>query len=226
MKILAINGSPRKQWNTADMLGAAVAMAKQEGAEAEFVHLCDLHYKGCRSCFACKRIGGASFGRCVLRDELSPVLEKILEADVVLFGQPIYFGHISSDMWALLERLWFAGMNYDKTYSSNYPRNVVCGMIFTMNAPNEIAEKMYGALIAHLCSNMSRQVGPTESFLVTNTLQFNDYDKYLSTAFDAQAKRDWHENEYPKQKANMLAWVKRLMAQAAKKSCARESMHV
>lgn len=211
MKMLAINGSPRKQWNTADMLNAATIMMDAQGVETELLHLYDLQYSGCRSCFACKQIGGPSFGRCVLQDELTPVLNKILEADVVLLGMPIYFGHISSGMWALLERLWFAGMNYDATYSSNYPRNVVCGMVYCMNA---VQASLYENLISHLQSNMTRQVGPTTSFVVTNTLQFEDYDKYVSTAFDAQEKRRWHEYEYPKQKARLLEWTKELWAQA------------
>lgn len=213
MKVLAINGSPRKHWNTADMLKSALNMAAGQGAETEMIHLCNLTYSGCRSCFACKRIGGKNFGQCVLRDDLTPVLEKILAADLVLFGQPIYFGHVSSDMWALLERLWFAGMNYDEAYSSYYPRNVVCGLVFTMNAPDE---KFYEGAISHLCSNMARQVGPTEHFAVTNTLQFDDYDKYISTFFDAQEKQTWHKEKYPLQKKELLAWVKGLMAQIKK----------
>ena len=212
MKVLAINGSPRKTWNTADLLKAAISHTAAQGADTELVHLCDLTYSGCRSCFACKRIGGPSFGRCALRDELTPVLDKILGAYVVLFGQPIYFGHISSDMWTLLERLWFAGMNYDPAYSSNYPLNVVCGMIFTMNAPDD---SMYEeTVISPLRANMARKLGPTESFAVTNTLQFDDYDKYISTAFDAQEKRIWHEEKYPEQKQQMLAWVDQLLRKA------------
>ena len=212
MKVLAINGSPRKTWNTADMLEAALEVAAAQGAETEYIHLYDYNCKGCRSCFACKRIGSPSLGKCAVQDDLTPILEKILAADVVLFGQPIYFGHISSGMWALLERLWFAGMNYDSTYSTNYPKNVVCGMIFTMNSPDDT---FYDALITHLCGNMSRLVGPTEHFSVTNTLQFDNYDHYISSAFDAKAKTEWHENDYPKQKAQLQTWVTELTRTAA-----------
>lgn len=211
MKVLAINGSPRKKWNTADMLDAALKMAAEHGAETEYIHLYDYNYSGCRSCFACKRIGSSSIGKCVIQDALTPILEKILDADVVLFGQPIYFGNISSGMWALLERLWFAGMNYNKSYSTNYPLNVVCGMIFTMNATDE---NQYASLISHLCSTMSRKVGPTSHFAVTNTLQFDNYNHYISSAFDAKAKADWHKNEYPKQKEQLIEWVYGLMKTA------------
>lgn len=57
MKVIAINGSPRKNWNTHKLLNAALEGAKSMGAETEIIHLYDLNYTGCRSCFACKRKG-------------------------------------------------------------------------------------------------------------------------------------------------------------------------
>jgi Multimeric flavodoxin WrbA len=58
VKIIAFNGSPRKEWNTATLLKKALKGAKSQGAETKLVHLYDLNYKGCISCFACKTIGG------------------------------------------------------------------------------------------------------------------------------------------------------------------------
>ena len=63
MKLLAINGSPRKTWNTATLLQKAVEGAASQDAEAEMVHLYDLNFSGCVSCFACKTIGRESYGR-------------------------------------------------------------------------------------------------------------------------------------------------------------------
>ena len=54
MKVIAVNGSPRKEWNTAAMLEKALAGAADQGAETELIHLYDLKYTGCTSCFACK----------------------------------------------------------------------------------------------------------------------------------------------------------------------------
>lgn len=81
MKILAFNGSPRKEWNTAILLNKALEGAALQGAETELIHLYDLNYKGCTSCFACKMKGGKSYGKCAVRDELTPILKKIEEAD-------------------------------------------------------------------------------------------------------------------------------------------------
>jgi multimeric flavodoxin WrbA len=60
MKIMAFNGSPRKEWNTAALLKKALEGASSQGAETELVHLYDSNYKGCISCFACKEKGGKS----------------------------------------------------------------------------------------------------------------------------------------------------------------------
>jgi len=54
MLAIAMNGSPRKKWNTATLLEKALEGAASQGAETELVHLYDLNYKGCISCFACK----------------------------------------------------------------------------------------------------------------------------------------------------------------------------
>ena len=58
--VIAINGSPRKTWNTAMLLGHALEGAASKGAKTELVHLYDLDYKGCTSCFSCKLVGGKS----------------------------------------------------------------------------------------------------------------------------------------------------------------------
>ncbi len=54
MKIMAFNGSPRKKWNTATLLAKALEGAASRAAETELIHLYDLDYKACISCFACK----------------------------------------------------------------------------------------------------------------------------------------------------------------------------
>jgi hypothetical protein len=71
MKVIAFNGSPRKDWNTAALLGKALEGAASQGAETELFHLYDLNYKGCVSCFACKTRNGKSYGRCAVKDDLT-----------------------------------------------------------------------------------------------------------------------------------------------------------
>ena len=91
MKLIAFNGSPRKKRNTATLLEHACKGAKSEGAKTELIHLYDLDYKGCTSCFACKRIGGKRYGHCAVKDDLLPVFKKVEAADAILVGSPIYY---------------------------------------------------------------------------------------------------------------------------------------
>lgn len=77
MKVIAISGTPRKGWNTSMLLDKLLEGARSKGAETEIINLHDLDYKGCKSCFACKTIGGKSYGKCIMKDGLTRVLEKI-----------------------------------------------------------------------------------------------------------------------------------------------------
>ena len=107
MKVMAFNGSPRKKWNTATLLEKALEGASSQGAETNLIHLYDLNYKGCISCFACKTKGGKSYGRCAVKDDLAPVFKHIEEADAIILGSPIYLGTVSGEMRSFMERLMF-----------------------------------------------------------------------------------------------------------------------
>ncbi|MCL2063580.1 MAG: flavodoxin family protein, partial [Candidatus Cloacimonetes bacterium] len=66
MKIIAVNGSPRKNWNTHILLEKCLEGAKETGAEAELVNLYDIQFKGCTSCFICK-LKGNSVSKCAMK---------------------------------------------------------------------------------------------------------------------------------------------------------------
>lgn len=102
MKVIAINGSPRKNWNTAIMLQSALEGAKADGAETELINLYDYEYKGCVSCLACKRKGSKANGLCAYKDALNTILEKCKEADALVLGAPIYFGDVTGMMRSFL----------------------------------------------------------------------------------------------------------------------------
>ena len=106
MKTIIINASPRKNWNTAQLLKEAKKGAESGGAETEYIDLYDLTFTGCRSCLACKR-KGAERNKCYWKDDLSPLIGRILAADAVIIGSPIYFGQPTASFRALWERLAF-----------------------------------------------------------------------------------------------------------------------
>ena len=76
LKAVFVNGSPRKKWNTAQMLESAMKGAQEAGAEVELINLYDIDFKGCKSCFACKIKNSKTNGVCALKDDLRPVLER------------------------------------------------------------------------------------------------------------------------------------------------------
>ena len=122
-RVIAINGSPRKTWNTTTLLENALRGAESAGAKTELVHLYDLEYKGCTSCFACKLKDGKSYGICAMNDDLTPILERIAEADAFILGSPVYLGTATGEMRSFLERLVFPYLVYDREHSSLFPKN-------------------------------------------------------------------------------------------------------
>ncbi len=194
MKVIGLNGSPRKNWNSAQMLEHALKGAAAAGAETELIHLIDLNATGCRSCFACKRIGGKSFGRCAVRDDLTDILNRILEADAVIISAPVYFGDVPGMVRNLFERLWFPGLMYRRDGACAYDKKVKVGLIYTMNCPDE---HFYDSLIAGHKGTFERFFGETKVVCATETLQFDNYDLYVGDMFDVPRRQEKHEKVFP-----------------------------
>lgn len=186
MKTIIINASPRKKWNTAEVLDAARKGAESVGAETEYVNLYDLVFKGCRSCLICKRKDKTK-GKCYWRDDLTPLIEKIFEADALIIGSPIYFGQPTSEFRALLERLIFCIMSYDDG-SSYFTGKVNVGIFYTMNAPIEFYEQSMKDSLASNEFLFKYLNGEVVSYPVCDTLQVHKYSEYNMAGFSQEAK--------------------------------------
>ena len=198
MKVIAINGSPRKNNNTAILLKNALEGAAKEGAETEIVNLYDLNYKGCKSCFACKLKDGKSYGNCIIKDDLTEIYEKIYEADALLLGSPIYFECVTGEMRSFLERLIFPKFTYKKDYKSLLDKKIPVGFIYTMNVTEEYMEEAGYLQGLELTENdLKRIFGSCESLPVNDTLQFSDYSKYVMEVFDGDIKKKVREEKFP-----------------------------
>ena len=198
MKIIAINGSPRKDWNTATLLNKALEGAASQGAETELIHLYDLNYKGCISCFSCKLRDGKSYGKCAVHDALTPILGRIEEADALILGSPIYLGAVTGEMRSFLERLVFPYLVYDAQRSSLFKKKIPVGFIYTMGVPEIFIKEMgYEQQFKMMEMILSRISRVTESLVVTDTYQFDDYSKYVATAMDVEAKAKRRREVFP-----------------------------
>ncbi len=197
MEVLAINGSPRKQWNTATLLHKALEGASSQGAETELINLYDLNFKGCTSCFGCKLKDGESYGRCAYRDELSPVLDRIEKVDALILGSPIYLGTVTGEMSSFLERFVFQYLVYDTNRSSLYPKKLPIGFIYTMGAKEDFMKFL--SIDQHIELNemfLGRIFGSSESLVVTDTYQFDDYSKYVNS-FNVEEKTKRRTEVFP-----------------------------
>ena len=198
MKVIAVNGSPRKKWNTATLLEKALEGAVSEGAETEIIHLYDLNFKGCTSCFACKLKDGKSYGKCAMNDELTPVLEKLKNADGVILGSPIYIGNSTGEMRSFMERYIFPYLVYSATPESLYPKNTPVGYIYTMVLKEEHFELFGFRKTIELNETVTARIfGYSESLYSTDTYQFDDYSKYVANRFDPEEKAKRRAEVFP-----------------------------
>jgi multimeric flavodoxin WrbA len=198
MKAMAFNGSPRKKWNTATLLEEALKGAASQGAETELIHLYELNFKGCISCFECKTNGGKSYGRCAVKDELTPVLQRVEEADAIILGSPIYFGTVSGEMHSFMERLLFPFLTYTEPPQSLFPKKIPTGFIYTMNVTEEVMKEW--GYTQHFDKNalyLEVIFGTSESLCSFDTYQFKDYSKVLADRFDAAHKAKKRQEVFP-----------------------------
>lgn len=199
MKVMAFNGSPRENWNTAILLKNALEGAASKGAETELIHLYKLNFKGCISCFACKLKDGKSYGKCAVNDELTPFLKKVEEADALILGSPIYLGTTTGEMRSFLERLAFPYTVYDENKSSLFKKKIPTGFIYTMGLNNDgMKERGYDQHFRLTEMSLARIFGTSEYLTVTDTYQFDDYSKYVSSAFNPEEKARRRKEEFPK----------------------------
>ena len=182
MRAVFINGSPRKGWNTHQMVMQAVRGAKAAGADVEEFNLYDLSFSGCRSCFACKVKGAKTNGGCAYPDDLRPVMDAVKEADVLVLASPVYLGNLSAQMNLFWERLMFANLSYSSDLPERRMRKMKrCAMIITMGCPEQLMERMgYTQHFAYLGRQLGYTVGnaPARMLYLNDAYQFDDYARY------------------------------------------------
>jgi len=114
MKVLAINGSPRKNGNTEMLINTVFGELHNEGIETEVVQLGGNSVRGC---LACGRCFENKDRRCVIEtDMMNKVIGKMFEADGILIGSPTYFANVTSEIKALIDRAGYVGIANDRGF--------------------------------------------------------------------------------------------------------------
>lgn len=109
MKVLAINGSPKPNGNTALALQTVLNELENEKIETEMITIGQKEIRGCIGCGWC---GAQQKKRCVFDDEVNVLLPKLIEADGILIGSPVYYSGINGSVKSFLDRAFYvAGQN-------------------------------------------------------------------------------------------------------------------
>lgn len=197
--IMAVNGSPRKDFNTAVLLRHALEGAASKGAQTELIHLSEINFRGCMSCFSCKKKGSKSFGKCAVKDGLTPVLEKFANSDGLVLGSPCYIGSLTGAMHSFLERLIFPYASYEGDIITYFEKKIPIGLIYDMGATEALMkERGYEHAPSVAAGMLKRYFGYSEVLLVHDTYQFDDYAKYAVSRLDPVAKAKRLKEEFPK----------------------------
>lgn len=100
MEIVCVLGSPRPKGNSTTIAKRFCERAEKLGAAVHYYPLNELSYRGCQGCMSCK---GKS-ERCVLKDDLTEILDGIMEKDMLVLATPVYFGSVSGQVKCLIDR--------------------------------------------------------------------------------------------------------------------------
>ena len=109
MKVLIINGSPRKDGNTSVALNEMTKVFEEQGIEAEVVQIGNKDVRGCIACGSC-----ATKGKCVFDDVVNELAPKFEEADGLVVASPVYYASANATLIACLDRLFYS-TGFDKT---------------------------------------------------------------------------------------------------------------
>ena len=167
MKLVAVNGSPRKNGNTAIMLKEIVSLAEKKGIQIRYFDLVDMHISDCRGCQNCK-----TNQVCAQRDDMSLVVEAMQEADFVLLGSPVYMGDETGLMKCMADRLFclLAPGDSPGTYKTRLAPGKRVMLLMTCGIAN--GDKLYNYILTRYFR------------LLVKLLEFDDYHSYIIGGVD------------------------------------------
>lgn len=131
-KLVAFVASPRKNGNTATLVDEIIRGAQDAGTQTTVLNLYDVNIKPCQGCLVCRKTGN-----CTMQDDFQNIFKHIIEADVVVFGSPVYVWQITGQMKLLWDRL--CGL-FDENFQLRYAAKSTI-MVYSQGNPNPEAFK-------------------------------------------------------------------------------------
>ena len=138
MKVVAFNGSGRKDGNTAMLIRRVLSVLEAEGIETELIQLAGEQIRGCNACRTCF---STKNNRCIIEDDnVNAYIQKMVEADGIILGSPVYFSMMSPELKALIDRAGYVALANDYVFKRKVGAAVVAvrraGAIPTFDAIN------------------------------------------------------------------------------------------
>ena len=138
MKVVAFNGSPRKDGNTTILINHVLRELEKEGVETELVQLSGKEIRGCIACYKCFENKDQ---HCAVKNDIAnECIEKMIKAEGILLGSPVYFTDVTAEMKALIDRAGFVSMANGGMYKNKIGATVVAvrrsGAIHTLDTMN------------------------------------------------------------------------------------------
>jgi multimeric flavodoxin WrbA len=196
LTILGFNGSPRPNWSTSDLVKRTLEGAASLGARTEYIDLNSLSFKPCQSCLLCKK-GPKYEGKCYVKDDLTPILDKVKKCDGFVVGFPIYMGLPSALSHIFLERVLFSNFVYRKERTV-YGKSIKTGLIVTTGAPAQMVQQAYTPLLSQLTGLVGGVFGSSEWVGSHDTLQVDDYSKYDIQICIPEEKIKHRKEQFPR----------------------------
>jgi len=138
MKVVAFNGSPRKDGNTNSLIRRVLSVLESEGIETELVQLAGQQIHGCTACGTCGKIKNQECK--IVKDKVNLYIKKMVEADGIILGSPTYFSNMTPELKALCDRAFYVAMQNDDLFKRKVGAAVVAvrraGAIPTFDALN------------------------------------------------------------------------------------------
>ena len=138
MKVIAFNGSARKDGNTAILIRRVLQVLEKKGIETELIQLAGEQIRGCNACRTCYKTKNK---RCVIEDDnVNAYIQKMLEADGIILGSPVYFSMMTPELKALIDRTGYVARANSNMFKRKIGAAVVAvrraGAIPTFDAIN------------------------------------------------------------------------------------------
>ena len=172
-KIVIISSSIRNKSNSELLAQQALQGALESGNHAELITLKDKDIRFCKGCLACQKTM-----KCVIKDDVSEILEKVKSADTVVFVTPIYYYELSGQLKTLLDRL-------NPLYPQEYSFRDVYLMTTSAEEGDEVVETAVGGLKGWIaCFEKARFAGVFNGGGINNAGEVSMHEKLLNAAYE------------------------------------------